>query len=154
MGGPSLTRLLGDTKRAMAVRHGEQDRLGQQRAEELNLLLVAGRTEPAPLAGEGQQVFMLAIIATDTGKPLFKGAFACGIEYSRGCAPADLCLLAEQTAVPQVPLPFTTLRRTPSAPHARPRRTSWHSPAAPDRGVSPCLPRHVAELWRGAGFRR
>jgi len=58
----------------MAVRHGEQDRLGEQRAEELNLLLVAGRAEPAPLAGEGQQVFVLAVVATDTGKPLFKGA--------------------------------------------------------------------------------
>ena len=40
---------LGDTEREVAVRNGKQDRLGQQGTEELNLLLVAGRTEPATL---------------------------------------------------------------------------------------------------------
>ena len=45
---------LGDAEREMAVRDREQNRLSEQRTEELDLLLVAGRTEPAPLAGEGE----------------------------------------------------------------------------------------------------
>ena len=56
----------------MPVRHGEQNRLGEQRAEELDFLLVAGGTEPAAFAGEGEQVFMLAVITADTGKPAFE----------------------------------------------------------------------------------
>jgi hypothetical protein len=42
-----------------------EDALGQQRPEELDLLLVA---EPAALAGEGQQAVLLAVIAPDVGE--------------------------------------------------------------------------------------
>ena len=65
---------LGDAEGEMAVRDGEQDRLGQQRAEELDLLLVAGGAEPAPLAGERQQVLVLAVIAADAGEPALEVA--------------------------------------------------------------------------------
>ena len=63
---------LGDAKCEMAVRNGEEDRLGQQRAEELDLLLVAGGAEPAPLARERQQVLVLAVIAAHAGKAAFE----------------------------------------------------------------------------------
>ncbi len=43
----------GDAKRAMAVRHGEQNRLGEQRAEKLDLLLVAGRARQLPIVDCG-----------------------------------------------------------------------------------------------------
>ena len=52
----------------MPVRHRIEDALGQQRPEELDLLLVAGRAEPAALAGEGQQAVLLAVIAPDAGE--------------------------------------------------------------------------------------
>ena len=47
---------LGDREREMPVRHGRKDGLGQQRAEELHLLLVARRAEPPTLARERQQI--------------------------------------------------------------------------------------------------
>jgi hypothetical protein len=65
---------LGDAEGEVPVRDGEQDRLGQQRAEELDLLLVAGGAEPAPLAGERQQVLVLAVVATDAGEAAFEVA--------------------------------------------------------------------------------
>jgi hypothetical protein len=52
----------------MPVRHRIEDALGQQRPEELDLLLVAGRAKPAALAGEGQQTVLLAVIASDAGE--------------------------------------------------------------------------------------
>ena len=39
---------LGDAEGEMAVGHGKEDRFGEEHAEELDLLLVAGRPEPAP----------------------------------------------------------------------------------------------------------
>jgi hypothetical protein len=42
---------LGDAEREMPVRNREEDRLGDQRAEKLDLLLVAGRAEPVHLPG-------------------------------------------------------------------------------------------------------
>ena len=36
-------------------------------------LVVAGGTEPPTLAGEGQQVFVLAVIAANAGEALFQG---------------------------------------------------------------------------------
>jgi hypothetical protein len=59
---------LGDTEREVAVRDGKEDRLGQQGAEELNLLLVTRRAEPAAFTGEGQQILVFAVIAPDTRK--------------------------------------------------------------------------------------
>ena len=59
---------LGDAEHEMPVRHRIEDALGQQRPEELDLLLVAGRAEPAALAGEGQQAVLLAVIAPDAGE--------------------------------------------------------------------------------------
>jgi len=41
---------LRDTKCEMPVRDGKEDRLGQERAEELDLILVAEGAEPASLA--------------------------------------------------------------------------------------------------------
>jgi hypothetical protein len=63
---------LGNPERVMTMLHGIEDRFGQQRAEELYLFLVAGGTEPAPLAGKRQQVVGLAVIATDAGKVVLK----------------------------------------------------------------------------------
>jgi hypothetical protein len=59
---------LGDAEHEMPVWHQIEDALGQQRPEELDLLLVAGRAEPAALAGEGQQAVLLAVIAPDAGE--------------------------------------------------------------------------------------
>ncbi len=63
---------LGDAEGEMAVGHGKEDRFGEERAEELDLLLVAGRAEPAPLARERQEVLVLAVIAADAGEPAFE----------------------------------------------------------------------------------
>ena len=60
---------LGDGEGDVPVRHRKEDGLGKQGSEELDLLLVAGRTEPATLAGEGEQVVFLAVIAADAGEP-------------------------------------------------------------------------------------
>ena len=54
---------LGDTEREVAVRDGKEDRLGQQGAEELDLLLVAGGAEPPALARERQQILVGAVVA-------------------------------------------------------------------------------------------
>ncbi len=43
--------------------------LGKQGSKELYLFLVAGRTKPTALAGEGQQVVFLAVVAADAGEP-------------------------------------------------------------------------------------
>jgi hypothetical protein len=56
----------------MPVRDGKEDRLGQERPEELDLLLVAGGAEPAPLAGERQQVLVLAVVAAHASKAVFE----------------------------------------------------------------------------------
>ncbi len=54
---------LGDGEGEVAMRDGEEDRFGQQRTKELDFLLVAGGTEPAPLARERQQALVLAVVA-------------------------------------------------------------------------------------------
>lgn len=55
---------VGPVYRPQALVHNrKQNRFGQQRTEQLDLLLVAGRTEPTPHTGEGQQVFVLAMLA-------------------------------------------------------------------------------------------
>jgi hypothetical protein len=56
----------------VAVRDREENRLGQERTEELDLLLVAGWAEPPPFAGKGQQVLVLAVIAADAGESAFQ----------------------------------------------------------------------------------
>ncbi len=48
----TVPQLLGDTDSDMPVQHGKEKRIGQECAIEINILLVAGRAEPAPLAGE------------------------------------------------------------------------------------------------------
>ena len=65
---------LGDAEGEVTVRDREQDRLREQRAEKLDLLLVAGGAEPAPLAGEGEQVLVLAVVAPDAGEAVFQVA--------------------------------------------------------------------------------
>ncbi len=53
----------------MPVGDGIEDGPAQKLAEELDLLLVAGGAEPAALAGERQDIFVLAVIAADPGEP-------------------------------------------------------------------------------------
>jgi predicted DNA-binding transcriptional regulator YafY len=53
----------------VAVGDWEKNALGQQGSEKLDLFLVAGWTEPAAFAGEGQQVVFLAMVAADAGEP-------------------------------------------------------------------------------------
>ncbi len=65
---------LGHAESEVAMRDREGDRLGQQRPEELDLLLVAGGTEPTTLAREREQVLVLAVIATYTGEAAFEVA--------------------------------------------------------------------------------
>jgi len=65
---------LGNAQGKMAVRDRKQDGFGEQGAEELDLLLVAGRTEPSSFAGERQQVFVFAVIAAHAGKPVLQVA--------------------------------------------------------------------------------
>ena len=61
-------RHLGDGEGEVTVRHREQDRFGDQCAEKLDLLLVAGRTEPASFAGEGKQVFVRTVVTPHAGE--------------------------------------------------------------------------------------
>ncbi len=63
---------LGDGEGDMPVGNREQNALGHQGSEELDLFLVAGGTEPAALAGEGEQVVFLAVIAADTGESVLQ----------------------------------------------------------------------------------
>lgn len=60
----------GNGERQMPVRHRRENGLGQQRAEELHLLLVARRAEPPALARERQQILVLAVVAAHAGEPL------------------------------------------------------------------------------------
>ena len=60
------------SEREVAVRNGKKDRFRQQGNEKLNLFLVAGWAEPAPLTGEGQQVLVLAVVTPDSGKPVLQ----------------------------------------------------------------------------------
>ena len=63
---------LGDGEGNVAVGNREEDGLGEQGPEELNLFLMAGRTEPAALAGEREQVVFLAVVAADAGEPMLE----------------------------------------------------------------------------------
>ena len=58
----------------MTVGNREQNALGHQSSEELDLLLVAGGAEPAPFAGEGEQVVFLTVITADAGEPVLQFA--------------------------------------------------------------------------------
>ena len=53
----------------MPVGHRSHQVLQYEAGRRLNILLVAGGAEPTALAGKGQQVFVLAVIAADAGKP-------------------------------------------------------------------------------------
>ncbi len=54
---------LGNADGDVPVGNGCKNGFGEEGAEELDLLLVAGGAEPAPLAGEGKEVFVGAMIA-------------------------------------------------------------------------------------------
>ena len=58
----------GDGQDVMAVRHGSEDASGEEGGGGLDVFLVAGGTEPAAFAGEGEQVFLPAMIAADPGE--------------------------------------------------------------------------------------
>ena len=102
---------LGDTEREVAVRDGKEDRLGQQGAEELNLLLVTRRAEPAAFTGEGQQILVFAVIAPDTRKTSLQVATVQElVHHIRNGAPevpalesATLSLVMEPASKGQVP---------------------------------------------------
>jgi hypothetical protein len=53
----------------VAVGNRKKNGLGKQGSKELYLFLVAGRTKPTALAGEGEQVVLLAVITADAGEP-------------------------------------------------------------------------------------
>jgi hypothetical protein len=63
------TQHLGDGEGDMTVGNRKENGLGEQGSEKLDLLLVAGRTEPASFAGEGEQVVFLAAVTADAGEP-------------------------------------------------------------------------------------
>ena len=52
----------------MAVGHGRQDAGGEEGGGGLDVFLVAGGAEPAAFAGEGQEVFVAAVVAADAGE--------------------------------------------------------------------------------------
>ena len=58
----------------MAVGNGKQDVIDKVCRGALDFALMAGRTEPSALAREGQQVFVLAMIAADTCETTFESA--------------------------------------------------------------------------------
>ena len=59
----------GNGQDIMPVRHRGHDLVEDKPGRGLHVLLVAGRAEPAALAGKGQEVLVLAVIAADAGKP-------------------------------------------------------------------------------------
>jgi hypothetical protein len=50
------------------VGDGSQDMIQDEPGGSLEVLLVAGRTEPVALAGEGQKVLVVAIVAANAGE--------------------------------------------------------------------------------------
>jgi hypothetical protein len=58
----------------MPVGNRKENGLGKQGSKEQHLFLVARRTKPAAVAGEGEQVIFLAVITTDAGEPAFQVA--------------------------------------------------------------------------------
>ena len=117
---------LGDAEGEMPVRDREQDGFGEQRAEELDLLLVAGGTEPASLAGEGQQVFVLAVIAADAGKPVLKVAAVEELVY-------DLRYDGAQESIARlVALLVSVLKSAEMLRQALPKRRCFRFPSTVD----------------------
>ena len=58
----------------MSVGNRQEDVIDQVGGGLENLALMAGGTEPPPLAGEGEQVFVRAVVAADAGKSPFEGS--------------------------------------------------------------------------------
>ncbi|HZR16587.1 MAG TPA: hypothetical protein VFE51_04610 [Verrucomicrobiae bacterium] len=52
----------------MSVGNGSQHLVQDESSGGLHIFLVAGGTKPAALAGEGQQVFLAAMVAAHPGK--------------------------------------------------------------------------------------
>ena len=57
-----------DGQDVVAVGHGRQDLVEDEAAGGLDVFLVAGGTEPAAFAGEGEQVLVRAVVAANAGK--------------------------------------------------------------------------------------
>jgi hypothetical protein len=57
----------------MPVGDRQEDVIDEMGGRTQDLSLVAGGTEPPALAGEGEQVFVLAVIAANAGEALFQG---------------------------------------------------------------------------------
>ena len=64
----------GDGQDVVAVGHGGQDLVEDEAGGGLDVFLVAGGTEPAAFAGEGQQILVFAMVAANPGKAAFKVA--------------------------------------------------------------------------------
>ena len=58
----------GDGQDVVAVGHGGQDVVEDEAGGGLDVFLVAGGTEPAAFAGEGEEVFVAAVVAADAGE--------------------------------------------------------------------------------------
>lgn len=58
----------GQGQDVMAVGHGSKDAGGEEGGGGLDVFLVAGGAEPAAFAGEGQEVFVAAVVAADAGE--------------------------------------------------------------------------------------
>ena len=58
----------GDGQDVMTVGHGREDAGGEEGGGGLDVFLVAGGTEPAAFAGEGEEVFVAAVVAADPGE--------------------------------------------------------------------------------------
>ena len=58
----------GDGQDVVAVGHGGEDLVEDEAGGGLDVFLVAGGTEPAAFAGEGEQILVLAVVAANAGK--------------------------------------------------------------------------------------
>src|SRR6516162_4129904 len=58
----------GDGQDVVAVGHGSQHVIEDEAGGGLDVLLVAGGAEPTALAGESEQVFVLAVVAANPGE--------------------------------------------------------------------------------------
>ena len=63
-----------DGQDVVAVRHGGQHVVQDEAGGGLDVFLVAGRAKPAALAGKGQEILMLAMVAANSGETAFEVA--------------------------------------------------------------------------------
>ena len=87
---------LRDAEDEMAVRHFFENIQAEPLAEFHHALLMAGRAEVTALAREGKQIFMVAIIASDSGKAVFKiAAIEITVNHLLDIRPPETILLGK-----------------------------------------------------------